>query len=428
MNSQKNVKFLMIGADIARTIVAGTQVTGAASLADGEVVVTTPDNFVVDMGVALDNLLYDKLKIIQRSGNNLIHSPVIDVRSILSYNVAAYVAPAQQVDFIGYNGVAGSIDVINNYLYQAIVEKKEDSTVGHSIKTIKRGNYKSGAAATQLLIASGLHLSLVNNFSREANRDIRFERCYSGALLNALGAATCTANYGSDRVVFNDDMTALVLVGTILRLGGTGAGNTPCYVVTGHDGGAAAARIYTLDVAYQGASAVLAAGNVESAAVGGNWGIRMTGLARPQTGTFQAKYQEYSVVRWVVGGDLGDTTTITNNTVANPGSGTWQQVADLEFFCQGNEGNLYRGDFLHTDRVNVVQNETYDVVSLRFTDRSDTNGFNQTASPIELIIARGIGAGDQHSLATRGYGIILDDWIVTNYAVPGTAVQIANFT
>jgi hypothetical protein len=427
MNSQKNVKYLFIGKDINRVIAGGALIDNYADLVDGEIVFATPSNYVVDLGGALDNANYDKLKVIQRSGTNLLFSPVIDVRNITSYKAKAYSGPNQQVDYIGYNGTSGSIEVINSNLYQVIINMKEDGTVGNSINQIKRGVYKSATAATQSAIAAGLCESLVNNFSREANRPIKFERVYSGALSDAIGVLTADVAYGSTAVKFSGDATGIVLVGSILRIGGTGAGTAPCYVVKSTDGGAGAARIYNLDIPYQGASATIAHGSIETAAAGGNWGIKLTGIARPATGTFSGKKDEYSIVRWVLGGDLG-TTTIGTATAATPGTGVWKQIADLEFFCQGNEGNLYRGDMMHTDRSEVVVDETYDVIALNFYDNSDTGGLNDAKSPIEVLIARGIGAGDQHSNALTGYVTVLDDWAVTNFAVPGLTVQIGNFT
>lgn len=105
--------------------------------------------------------------------------------------VQKYVAGANQVDYIGYNGTTGSIDVIDDNVYKVNITIVGTDATDFSRRTIKHGVYKSDSAATQEEIAAGLTNSLITNFSREGIK-LRF-----GTDLIGLGTYTQCCWYRS---------------------------------------------------------------------------------------------------------------------------------------------------------------------------------------------------------------------------------------
>ena len=148
-----------------------------------------------------------------------------------------------------------------------------------------------------------------------------------------MGTATAALTNGSNAVVFSGDMTSLVTAGTILRFGTSGAGTAPCYIVTSHNSGSGAARVYYLDVPYQGTTtAALAAASVESAATGGYWGLKFTGVAQSFDPIVDSLTNN-KVYFDITSEDFGSVVEY-KATKMSPGSGTYPQVAYQEIYSQ----------------------------------------------------------------------------------------------
>lgn len=415
METIRNVTQLLIGKDISATASDGDVITAPADLADGEVVLCTPQNVVTD---GTDPFL--QVKFIQRSGDKLIHSDLIDVTKLLAYNIGTAAAETQQLDHVGFNGVAGALDTLPSNIYTIRLYYQEELIAGFMQQKIKEGFYKSNAVAssyTQSAVAKGLVESLIKNYSREAEKDINFSRINGGAADAALG--NLTLNNGSKYFVSAIDDTGNISIGDIVRLGGTGAGQDPCYVVVGHDGGAAAARVYELDVAYQGASvAALAAAETVTE---GDWGVQLQGLDRKfSLGKFASR-----VARWKTTIDFGEAGAAPVTTVAAyPGQGTGQQISTLEKELQTDE-YIYR-DFSRgadASREDAVQTNTadYDNQVIEFEHTLEAAQGTPTKSAKALQIAWAAGAAQGATVA--GYW----EALLTLVAVSYTS-QVANLT
>lgn len=427
MQTTRNVTQLFVGANIAKTAVASQVIDDVTDLANGEIAVVNPINNV-HLTTAGFPAGLDGFKLIQRSGNCLIHSDIVKAGTVRKYSItlpATYPA-TEQVDYIGYNGTAGSMaDLIANNIYTVRLYIRPVTTAGFMQQKIKEGFWKSGAGApTQRLLAKSLVESLIKNYSREPVQDIRFERINAGAQANALGTATATVNYGSNAIVFNEDMTALVSAGTVLRLGtatfNIASGVAPCYVVTGHNGDAAAARIYYLDIPWQHNTAVLAAAQVESVTEGA-WGIRVSGVPQAYDGKFFGMPTTWKTTIDFVDGQL---TTVTEATAASPGTGNYDVLARLEKELQADEyvfRNFIEG--APVDRTDILANTTYDVVVIEYEGEIESGLGTPVKSPKTLIIVSA-GNAAQADAAQIGWLTILNQLIVTTWATPGTAALV----
>ena len=339
MLQQNNVTHMTVVKASGAMVADGTLVNDYTDFtSDGDIAILDVNNIAHDH---TSTGAHDKFRIAQRHGTQILYSPFITSANIKNFRGTAAVAGTEQIDYIGYNGTTGSIDEIDDNVYKVNLDVRLSYAPITPRQMLKFGVYKSGSSATQLDIAAGLTQNLIDNFSREKRfgneESIKFERIYSGAAATALGNITLIN--GSKQFKSAIDDTANIAVGDIVRFGGTGAGTTPCYVVTGHDGGAAAARLYTMDIAWQGAS-VAAEAAAETCAVGGDWGIKLTG--RPRT-NFKAGVFRYMKARWTTTlvEDFG-ATLLTNSVAATEGVGVGYQIAENEWFMQGNEGAYYR--------------------------------------------------------------------------------------
>lgn len=420
MQTTRNVTQLFVGANIAKTAAAGNVINSIASLANGEIAVVNPVNNVQLTTAGLPAGL-DGFKLIQRSGNRLIHSDVVKAGTVRRYTISlpATFPATEQVDYIGYNGTAGSIaDLIANNIYTVRLYVLDPTINGFMQQKIKEGFWKSGAAApNQRAVAKNLVESLIKNYSREPVQDIRFERINSGALLDAIGVLTATVVNGSKAVVFSGDATAIVTVGSLLRIGGTGAGTTPVYVVESVDAGVGAARVYTLDIPYQGATATIAAANIETVNEG-NWGIQIAGVAQAYDGKF---FGEPTVWKTTIDFTDNQLTTVTNATAASPGTGNYDVLARLEKELQADE-YVYR-NFIEgapVDRTDVLAGTTYDVVVIEYDGEIESGLGTTVKSPKTLMIASA-GNAAQADVAAIGWLTLLNQLIVTTWATPGTA-------
>jgi hypothetical protein len=287
---------------------------------------------------------------------------------------------------------------------------------------IKEGFYETDSTATQREIAAGLTTSLIKNFSKEPDKvtygtdRFVFERINSGAQANAIAAATVSVVKGSTAIKTSDDETLVLTVGTIVRFGTSGAGTAPCYVIAGHDGGLAAARVYFLDVPYQGASnAAYPAASFETVTEG-DWGIKISST----TFTYEEPKFRYHQPIWKLWLQDCGTTPITNTTKAYPGIGDYRQIHAMEQLFLGNEGNYYRAQIPQpTFRTEVSSAKTYAVITIEFEHAMTTEMGGQANSLKQLYIACEKGNGGAYSDANTGLGTILNAY-VTAYSIPLT--------
>lgn len=315
----KDITLLFVGG-------AATKTTGGIdTLNDKEIGLFTPAGTRLTEANAATS---DEFIIVQKvSGATNVVSGTIKKADIKKATRKAYVAPTEQVDYIGFNGTSGSLDVINSNTYFIRLGLNQGLTSNHGGLYLKHGVYISDATCTEKEVAAGLTASLIANFSRETDKAIKFERVINNTLVTL--AETYSPVYGSKYVAASGAVTAAV--GDAFRFGT--AVTDPTYLVTAVD---SVNNIVTLDVPYQGTSTTGA--TVEAAAPSTyNWGIKLTGRALP----FTTGKIHYAKSQWKTTIEGFTSTTITNSVGASSGSGYESAVKELEWFCQNFEGDFY---------------------------------------------------------------------------------------
>ena len=331
MINERNASYIYI-----QNVACGISDDAAFDTTAAGSVVIAKGTGLVESGSAL--AATDVYRVIQKKADGTyVFSPYFNSSTVSNAKKVAYAAATEQVSYWGYDGTynttgLGTITTGNTYTLHFVLNHTRN--IYNNAPQIKTVPYKA-MSTSESALAAGLHAQFLRTFSldREPAQTIKCERVYSGAQLNALGTATAALTNGSNAVVFSEDMTSLVTAGTILRFGTSGAGTAPCYIVTSHNSGTAAARVYYLDVPYQGTTtAALAAASVESAATGGYWGLKFTGVAQSFDPIVDSLTNN-KVYFDITSEDFG-TVVEYKATKMSPGSGTYPQVAYQEIYSQ----------------------------------------------------------------------------------------------
>ena len=405
---QKDVMQLLVCRDVQTASTAnatGTMIDAYDDLKDGEIVVTNPHNIVIGATEILTDVLVAKygFKFIVRKGTFLLHSDLIKIDNIRSVVGLADVAAAAQLSYIGYNGVSGAIEANDNVPYVPRFNMDFRDRAGQGQEVILDGVYKSLASAKASDITIGLIQSLDNMMSR-ANYD---EPIVFNAICNVAVDAdydltnTSTVTQGSKVFSVATNLTYNTAAGTLAvgdyirfapTLNGTLSLISSVYEVKAISG--AGPYYVTLDRPIKEPSGAWTdAGNgiqVIPAATGdlADWGIKCTG----QTRKFEAGKWRDSVVQFEIGlnASFGDT-TVTYDTAASHGIGTYNQIAQLEWELKGNMGLVYAADYLQPAFTLVADHTAttamYDQIAISWFDDKPTNPVDVSHSAKQLILA-----------------------------------------
>ncbi len=393
--AQNNVMTLLIGKDGG----AGTPTTSAGSpilaatdtyLLDGEVAVVNVDNIVLNAVTVLSNslALQKGIRVIQRSGTTLVHSDIIKNRaSITSFLGKTDAAATQQLSYVGYNGSDKSIDELSSNSYEIRFKLTEGDRQGFGSQPVIANEFKSDLTASQAEVAVGLHIAFAGSMGKSAEAPARVERVVKAASITDSENIFTVLN-GSKYVTVTTQAewvgNIAMAAGDVFRIGtsGSGAASTdPAYVID-----SISSLVITLDVPFQGVSGAIPATDVALVTTPTDWGLKFTGLARGFTVGKQGSIN--NIVRFILGIDNFGTTIVTYDTAASEGTGTYRQIAELEWFLQSNEGNEYRRDFMHTTaRSDVESGETYDTLSIGFFSDDNAGLAMLQRSPKQLLLA-----------------------------------------
>ena len=392
--TQKDVMQLLIAEDIGAvpSVAAGSAITDYSDLADGEVAVVNSHNIVLSASTVLTDDLVAQfgIRVVQRSGSELIYSDFIKQNNIVGYKGQTDDAGQEQITYIGYDGSSGSINAANSKLYVVRISLEEMDVTGQGQAMILNAPYKSDASATQLEVATGVAKALANALNRQTVKPIKAELIANVAYAATQAFAnTCTVVKGGEHVTcatstdYNTNVD--LAVGDYVRFSGAPS-TTGCLVSDG---------IYKVieltsatqfkvdrpvEVASQTFTAALVGATVLPAAdmASANLGIKLTGIER----SFILPKYRYSKVRFHVG--LDSATSFANTAVnysqnAKLGYGTYEQIAQLEWDLLGNEGNPYRGDFLFSAaRSDAESTAAYDTISINYFGDHSTLGIGGT--------------------------------------------------
>lgn len=385
--SQRDIQLLFIGQ-------AATKTTGdISSMNSGEIGIFTPGGVRLTEATAATAERFIIVKKTPGTGGIPLVSGVIDKANIKSAVRTTYVASADQVTNVGYNGTNGSITVANDNRYNMRFNIRQGRVSNLGGLYIKHAFYVSDTSATQLEIASNLVKAAIAEFSKEPDKIVKVEMLSDDAGA-ALGAGTLTVVNGSKYVTASSASHG-ALPGNVLRIGGT-ATTDPVYVVE-----SVSSTQIKLAVPYQGTSGAAIAGeNITT--LTGAFGIKVTGVAQPHKVGKLA--QDLSPLIFDITLENFGATTFAN-TASTAGNGTEKQVKELEFFLQGNEGDYLRMGEPNTFPQRVEATGNYHIINIE-TEEIYTDSI--TAGPIR-----------------KGFVICLPT-TVPNYAVTGTADDITD--
>jgi hypothetical protein len=161
-----------------------------------------------------------------------------------------------------------------------------------------------------------------------------------------------------------------MVVGDYLRFG-TGV-TDPMYKITAID---TTANTLTLDQPYQGVSALFNDTGLEKVAAAtaatADFGLKLTGLP----GDFVVGLYEYRKISFnVLLNDTFGGTLNTTSTVASKGKGTYNEIAELEWFLKGNRGEGNRvAEYPVPFVADATSGKTYDVWSFDWYDVNSTS-------------------------------------------------------
>jgi hypothetical protein len=410
--SQNDHQMILVGKDVAITASPGSP----NGLADGEIRCFTPGGTVIAEGTIAN----DEFVVVLGRGSNdtPLVSPKIKKDWVKRISKKDYTAPTAQLDYVGYNGTSGSIVTNNNTVYRASIALEESPTTNHGGVYIKDMVYSSDSSATQAEIAIGLAGSGVGNFSREYDKSISFKAICNSAVTAANDFVNNITVVNGSKVVsvataitWGAGATTLA-IGDFVRMGSNGAGTAltdDVYKVTAVD---TTNLNFTVDRPVQITSQVLTAASsdaeVIAAATGAaaDWGVSLTGL----TLDFKLGKIDNAVAKWNLSLDADSfgATTLTNSTTATPGSGSYNQVAELEHFLNGNNGENFRtGEPNIYSYTKMAQSsETYDLIVIEF-EKGRTDSLGYVNSPQSLIIA--VPAADTNGAWYEGSSGTADD-------------------
>jgi hypothetical protein len=386
--AQNNVQYVLVGGTAAKT--ASGTVNDANT---GEICVVGESGQILTETTAATATRFALG--LNRGGEPHVVTPFIKPADVTGSNAQNYVAATEQLSYIGYNGVSGSIEVNNSALYYVrlyledlFARSSEDG------KRMKFGAYKSTTAATQEAIARGITDSLIRNFSRQPEREIKFERICDEAGV-ALGTAVGPLTFTNGSKFFtaddiNDATTnAALAVGDFIRAG-TGL-TDPVYEITAVNG-----DIGTLDIAFQGTTLTAVADTsferiTNATALAAEWGVKLTGLPLE----FKLGKIQYKKTRFTVQVDHTEgfvDTPITLSAAASPGNGVYERVAEMEWFAQGHEGEFFRmgePDIFdqRKDAVATVAGGGYDQITLSFKNDEVVGLGSLTSSKAAITLA-----------------------------------------
>ena len=404
--SVDQVAYAFVIPDFARQATTMTDPTSATYIKEGEVVVSGLNNeLVTDKATTYSGV--KSMKIVQRRNSGMFSSPKFDFDKIDFYKVTGYVTKTEKIIYLGYNGTAGSLEN-NTFIpgtdYEVKVKKTglldhyEDSYNTHKLF----GYYNATATSGEAEVARGLVKNGVINFQGDIDGFVKIEMV-SGCAATAV-SATVSFVHGSKLAVATG-ATGLVACDFIK------VNTEDTYYVESVNGN----NIY-LEVPYQGVSCTVTPKKITDV-TSSSWGLKITG--EPKI---------YDAINHKFTYDVSDfeitTTNFTNTIVtlaqaANLGTGTFEEVSQLEWEVQDYEGQTSHTDYLMPSRKTYAEaGKKYDILVIKGYDASVSQITGTPKSSYTVFVAIPIGntQGDGAGADPEAMGVAtaLDTWLTTN--------------
>jgi hypothetical protein len=404
MEQSHILNLLIAGSDSTVPLTAAAAyIEDYADLDDGAFSVCNDQNLVLDATTVLTDTraLSYGIRLVGRYGTKLVYSDLIRADDLVSFNGLETAAAAEQFTHIGYTGAGGAIAVINDNVYKLNIKFTQIGRTGQGRSESIDVMYRSDATATATEVAFGLMENLVPTLKKQPESTIVAHLINSAALVaNDRLARNLTVIQGSKYVTVATDWTTaggvtLPVVGDLLRLGSAATataaeqdaavalGSTVYKIIS-----FPSALVAELDRPVTGVSGTYTASTDASVipiASVGDYGIRLKGVAP----TWTLGKRPWQKIMFTVGLNDFGSTTVTYTSAASLGLGLENQIRDLEWFCQGESGEKYRGDYMYTPYTSRVEaSGTYRQISLVWAPGSRSESIGGPGhNPKQLIIA-----------------------------------------
>jgi hypothetical protein len=303
----------------------------SSAYADGEIGV------FLDTGAVRTTALsatVNKFFIAQKRDGFVNKTPILDYNDIFRKVQTDYVAPVKQVSYIGYIG-SGSADLGFNFTTASSTNTltygitARETTPGNQPFPVQEGYATvNSTTANEYTVLAAIVSQLNGDFDYQRTAPDRFvkaEILQSSTTTAITVAATLAVTNGSTTITFNAAPTGAPVAGEYIAIGGTGQTGAVYKITSITD-----TTNYVLDRPYTGdTNLTLAIANVLKAPfVSGTslLGVKLTAI------NFETHFK-------VVGAALNYLDTVTVGTAWKLGSGSGQQIYDLET----TEGAIFDG-------------------------------------------------------------------------------------
>jgi len=319
----------IVAKKIAGKAASGNVIETAADLHEGEVAVVTLANKVVLAGAAPTA---GKVKLVTNRNGKLRYSVEFDKNTIKGYSGQLYSAPTYKTMFIGYNGTSGDMDVTADRELTVVLRDLSQERLYESIDMENVANIMIKDSSSQADVASDLFTNMAANFNRG-------EAFVETALL--LEAGTVTAGQAAKvshlgKTVTFGTAVASIAVGDYLKLDGS------FYKVAELKN---SNKTVLLATPYQGVSGTIVAGSVKrvakAVADAEKAGVKVFAVERSTFRPGVTAAITFNFDLSLKGFEVAIATTLVYSA---QGHGTYKQIAELEYFAEGNQGYVHRKD------------------------------------------------------------------------------------
>ena len=421
LTSQNNLS-VIIGKSITRTDpVQYTDPSAASYLADGEVLVISETGAIMTDASTVGTA--PRFRVIQRSGNRIIYSPVIHGANIKSFRGADGSAATEQVSYVGYDGatagttidVSGTEDFIFNLTFTFNEQNWSQQLKNFPFLIENVGTMTEIGVAADLARQINYQMSNANTAPIAGQGPlVRATVLCNDAGAAITGTGTITAYQDSATITAGTNIDAIMAVGDYIRIASTATTGAIYRIVAMNT----TAQTATLHMPFQGASVVASAeGNHQfidaASAVAGDCGVAITGQALQ----WQLDFYKYMQVtfRTLLKEGWGATTSSTTQAVRAVGAGV--QVSEMESFAEGFRGVLNRTTIpLPAGKSDADISVNYDIISISWFDMSDTTPVDGTKPSEQEIAICLVDGASQATTATNGVLTVLNAYMLTTPA------------
>lgn len=327
-----------------------------------------------------------KARVAQKlADGQVIYSAYFDMATRQNTNGAVYVAPIQQVSYLGNATGTTPLVVAADESYQMNIEWKNTAGIYCNKPLLVQGTYHTTAASQEELV-TGLMYSLDGAMNDQPYAWAKIERVADGTQV-ATAASAVVVNKSKGVTITAHGLS----VGDYVRLAGI------MYLVAS----VISVNVIALDSPYKGASATITAGTNISTQAGTvatpvNWGLKFTGV---ESSTFVPMTDTWKLTRFgLISGDFPGSAIITT-TAPNDGSGYYKAVANMEAYSQFLDKSPYISAYpRNNEREETLSTKGYDFITFDANDPVvtwvGTGHTNSRKIRIQIAMDQALGGDD----------------------------------